>query len=191
MITIIKPQYLEILRLFYPDNKPLHLREISRRINLKESATSRHLNKLNILESQKEANLKKFKIKQQFIEDIFPIFDKEKLNNLPLLRKNTIQEYIKRTKHKPLLLIIFGSTAKGTQNKDSDLDILEINDKNNKEAKEQAEALTGIKLQIFRLTQEQFYKELKQKQDHTIQSAIKTGFPVFNREYFYQIKISF
>lgn len=188
MITIIKPQYLKILRLFYPDNKPLHLREISRRIGLKESATSRHLNNLSILDSYQEANLRKFKIKEPSIKDIFPIFDKEKLNNLPILRKNAIYEYIKKSKHKPLLLIIFGSTAKDTYKKESDIDIFEINNKNNKEVKEQVEAITGIKLQIFRLTQEQFYKELKQKQDHTIQSAIKTGFPVFNREFFYQIK---
>jgi hypothetical protein len=185
MITIIKPQYLEILSLFYPDNQFLHLREISRRINLKESATSRHLNNLKILEIKKEANLKKFRIKQQFIKDIFPIFDKEKLNSLPLLRRNAITIYLNKSEHKPLLLIVFGSTAKNNFKPNSDIDIFEINDKDNSKAKEEAEALTGIKLQIFRKSQDKFFKE---KKDYTIQAALKTGFPVFNREYFYQIK---
>ena len=42
------------------------------------------------------------------------------------------------------------------------------------------EAQTGIKLQIFRIRETQFYKELKLKNDRVVQAALETGFPVFN-----------
>jgi len=191
--TIISKQYWSIFSLFYTNhNSPLHLREISRKIDLKESATSRHLNSLeytHILKSQKEANLKKYHLTKQVIPKIFPLFDEEKLENLPLIRKNAIKEYLKALQHKPLLLIVFGSTAKGTFTEESDIDLLHVSMKqtNIQEAKKHAEMLTGIKLQIFQMTEQDFYKELKLKQDNVIQAALTTGFPVFNAPYFYEL----
>lgn len=191
--TIIHKQYWSILLLFYTNhNSPLHLRNISRKINLKESATSRHLHaleKTNILKSQKEANLKKYSIKKQAIPEIFPLFDNEKLEGLPLIRKNAIKEYIRALSNKPLLLIVFGSTAKGTFTEESDIDLLQIsaNKIDPTEAKKHTEVLTGIKLQIFPILEREFYKELKLKQEPVIQAALTTGFPVFNNRYFYEL----
>jgi predicted nucleotidyltransferase len=191
--TLIHKQYWSILLLFYINhNSPLHLRDISRKINLKESATSRHLNALEeaqILKSHNEANLKKYSIKKQVIPKIFPLFDEERLEKLPLMRKNAIKEYLRALSNKPLLLIVFGSTAKYTFTEESDIDILHISMKqmNIEEAKKNAEILTGIKLQIFQMTEQDFYKELKLKQDNVIQAALTTGFPAFNNTYFYEL----
>ncbi len=191
--TIIHGQYWDILQLFYRNhNFPLHLRDISRKINLKESATSRHLQALekkNILKSYKEANLKKYCIKKQVIPEIFTLFDNDKLGALPLLRKNAIKEYLKALISKPLLMIVFGSTAKGNYKDDSDIDIIEIftTKTNTKDAKKHAEALTGMSIQTFQITEADFYKELKMKEDMVIQSGINTGFSVFNNKYFYEL----
>ncbi len=191
--TIIQKQYWNILQLFYTNhNSPLHLRDISRKINLRESATSRHLQaleKTNILKSYQEANLKKYSLKKQVIPEIFSSFDVEKLEALPLLRKNALKEYLKALKNKPVLMIVFGSTAKGNYKEDSDLDIIEIftTKTNTKDAKKHAEALTGISIQSFQITEANFYKELKMKEDKVIQSGINTGFPVFNNQYFYEL----
>lgn len=191
--TIIHKQYWSILQLFYTNhNFPLHLRDISRKINLRESATSRHLQaleKTNILKSQKEANLRKYSIKKQVISEIFTLFDIEKLEALPLLRKNAIKEYLKALKNKPILMIVFGSTAKGNYKDDSDIDVIEIftSKTNTKDAKKHAESLTGMNLQTFQITEANFYKELKMKEDMVIQSGINTGFPVFNNKYFYEL----
>lgn len=188
--TIFHKQYYKIIELFYNNhNNALHLREISRRINLKESATSLHLNSLEdskILESRKEANLKKYNLRKQIIPYIFPLYDTEKLEKLPLLRKNAIKEYLKKMK-KPLLLIVFGSTAKNTFNQNSDIDILEVSNYDSEQAKQHAESITGQKLQIFRISPAKLFKELKIREDHVIQAAITTGFPVFNKEYFYDV----
>ena len=191
--TIIRPQYWKIIKLFYDNhNAFLHLRDISRKIDIKESSTSLHLNSLesaNILKSKKEANLKKYALKKHAIPQIFPLFDADKLESLPILRKNAIKEYIKKLSPKPLLLIVFGSTAKGTFTNKSDIDILQITNTKTKidDAKNHAEAITGQKLQIFQMNELEFYKELKMKQDSVIQAAINTGFAVFNKEYFYEL----
>lgn len=191
--TIIHKQYWNILQLFYVNhNSPLHLRDISRKIHLKESATSRHLQaleKTNVLKSQREANLKKYSLKKPVIPKIFPFFDEEKLEALPLLRKNAIKEYLKALKNKPVLMIIFGSTAKGNYREDSDIDIIEVFPikTNTKQAKAHAEALTGISIQLFQIIEADFYKELKIKEDKVVQSGVNTGFPVFNTKYFYEL----
>lgn len=191
--TIVHKQYWKIIKLFYDNhNNLLHLREISRKIGIKESSTSLHLNSLenaNILKSEREANLKKYFLKKQVIPQLFSLFDTEKLENLPLLRKNAVKEYLKSLPNKPLLLIVFGSTAKGTFTEKSDIDILQISNskKNIKEAKNNAEAITGQELQIFHISETKLYKELKMKQDQVLQVAITTGFAVFNKEYFYEL----
>ncbi|MBI2665778.1 nucleotidyltransferase domain-containing protein [Candidatus Woesearchaeota archaeon] len=191
--TIISKQYWNIFQLFYANhNNPLHLRDISRKIKLKESATSRHLHALennNILKSQKDANLRKYCLKKQAIPEIFSLFDDEKLGHLPLLRKNAIKEYLAALKNKPILMVIFGSTAKGNYTDNSDVDILEIfsNKTETTKAKSHAGSLTGLKIQSFQITEADFYKELKMKEDMVIQSALNTGFPVFNNKFFYEL----
>ena len=192
--TIIQKQYWRILQLFYTNhNSLLHLRDISRKINLRESATSRHLQaleKTNILKSHKEANLKRYNIKKQALPEIFSLFDVEKQEALPLLRKNAINFYISHLKEKPIFIILFGSTAKGTFTDNSDIDIITIfNQKTNtKEAIKYAEAQTGIKISEFQLTYQQFIPELKLKQDNVIQAGIETGYPIFNQKYFHEVK---
>lgn len=193
MEQLINKNYLSILELFYNNrNTPLHLREIARKIKLNQSSASRHLNhleKTSILESTHEGNLKKFKINIKKIPDIFTIFDNLKLEKLPLLRKNAIKNYINLIGKKPILLIIFGSTAKGTYKETSDIDLLEITSqkKEIKDITKRIEAQTGMRLQIFQLTEQKFEKELKEKNDKVIQAAIKTGFPIFNQKYFWEM----
>ncbi len=192
MQTIIKPAVWKILKLFYNNhNFPLHLREIARRTNMNESSLSRHLNNLvkqGVLKYSKEANLKKFLVVKNQMPLLFPLFDDERLEALPLLRKNAIKIFLNQLSKKPVLVIVFGSTAKGTFRKDSDIDILKISPSkdDDKKAKEYVDAQTGLRLQILSLTEEQFKRELKMKEDYVVQSALKTGFPAFNAKYYYE-----
>lgn len=193
MKTIIKPAMYKILKLFYENrNDLLHLREIARRTKINESSITRHLNLLvknKILRTIKEANLKKFCINNQYLSNIFPIFDEEKLENLPLLRKNTIKGYIKALEKKPIIIVVFGSTSKGTFRKDSDIDIFEVIGIkcDNKYAKKYVESQTSLKIQTFQILEKNFKEELKLKKDKVIQSAINSGFPVFNQKYYYEV----
>jgi predicted nucleotidyltransferase len=194
MKTIFKESIYSILRLFYENkNDALHLRDIARKAKLNESTVTTRLNQLeeaNILSSKKDGNLKKFIVKNQALKIMFPLFDHEKLERLHLLRKNAVREYLDALVSKPLLAVVFGSTAKGSYKEDSDLDILAVFQKktDTKKAKKHAQSLTGIRIQEFKLLEDEFYKELKYKQDHVVQSALNTGFPVFNYSYFYEVK---
>jgi len=193
MKTISKKPIYNIIELFYENrNFPLHLREIARKVKLNESSVSRYLNylfKQGVLKTRKEGNLKKFYLARENIPKLFPIYDEDKLESLPLLRKKAIREYLAELSKKPVFAIIFGSTAKNTFKKDSDVDILEIyySKTNNKKFSKRAESLTGMRINSFQLTENQFKKELKFKKDKTIQSAINTGFPVFNNKYYWEL----
>lgn len=191
MQTIIKSGILKILRIFYSNgDKPVHLREIARSSPMNESTASMHLNSLvknGILKVVAEGNLKKFYISKNYVSVIFPLFDYERLENLPLLRKNAIKLYLKSLKAKPLLAVVFGSTAKGNFKNNSDMDILEVNNNKDNKAKIIAEAQTGIHIQVFRISEKQFMEELLLKKDNVVRSALNTGFPVFNQKYYYEV----
>ena len=193
MKTIIKPGIWKILKIFYSNrNKPVHLREIARLSGMNESTASVHLKNLvkdGILKFITEGNLKKFYVNKSSISEIFPLFDQERLEKLPLLRKNAIKIYIKSLENKPVLLIVFGSTAKGSFKEDSDLDLFEvfISIKKDIKAEKIVEAQTGVHLQVFRLNEKNFFNELITKKDKVLQSALNSGFPVFNQKYFYEV----
>jgi predicted nucleotidyltransferase len=191
MRTLVKEPIWNILEVFYKNrNKPIHLRELSRMINLKESSISRHLNYLlkeEILIYETEANLKKFKIKNIF--NVFTLFDMQKFNDLPYLRKLSVNFYIKHLKEKPLLIILFGSTAKETFNDASDIDIITIFNKktNTQDVIKYVENQTGLKISEFQLDYDDFIKELKMKKDNVIQAGIETGYPIYNNLFYYEV----
>lgn len=193
MRTLFKPAVWNILGLFYKGrNQPLHLREIARNAGIRESAVSRHLNALEkekSLVSKPEANLKKFNIKRSMIPEIFPLFDNERIKSLPLLRKNALKAYINSLEAKPVFIVLFGSTAKGGLRPDSDMDILEVfNAKTSTSAAAKyAEAQTSIRIQAVQMALKTFIEELKLKNDPVVQSAVETGFPVFNQKYYYEV----
>ncbi len=192
MQTIIKPGIWKILKIFYSNrNKPVHLREIARLSSMNESTVSSHLKTLvkdGIMKHSSEGNLKKFYVNKNHLSEVFPLFDQDRMETLPLLRKNAIKMYIKNLKNTPVLLILFGSTAKGGFKEDSDLDLVEVsNIKRDSHAEKLVEAQTGVHLQLFRLSEKAFLNELITKKDNVLQSALNSGFPVFNQKYFYEV----
>lgn len=193
MQTIIKPGIWKILRIFYSNkNKLVHLREIARLSGMNESTASLHLKNLvknGIMKHLFEGNLKKFYVNKSHLPEIFPLFDQERLEKLPILRKNAIKLYIKSLENKPVFLIVFGSTAKGSFKGDSDLDLygVFINIKGDVKAEKLVEAQTGVHLQVFKLNEKDFINELLTKKNKVLQSALNSGFPVFNQKYFYEV----
>ena len=87
---------------------------------------------------------------------------------------------------------MFGSTAKETFRKDSDIDLLlTVNKKIDIEkAKDYVDAQIGIKINCFQITYHEFKKEIKLKEDKVIQSALNTGYPIFNQMLFYEVYLN-
>ena len=197
MITMINNRNSKILKLFYEDKKAnLHLREIARRTKLYANSAMRFLNQLEdegLLISKKDGNLKKYKIKKsEKLNNIFSFFDIERLNKLSLARRRAINYFLDKLIEKPLIALLFGSTAKETFRKNSDIDLLLIVNKkiNVDKAKDYVDAQVGIKINCFQITYDEFLKEIKLKEDKVIQSALNTGYPIYNQMLFYEVYIN-
>ncbi len=193
METILKEGYWKIMKLFYEDKRAkIHLRSIARKTGLNENSATRFLEGLrknNLLKYEKEGNLKKYSIeKNSRTYLIFSMFDTEKFNRLPSLRKNSITYFFEKLEEKPIILILFGSTSKETYEKESDIDLLLIvNGKiKTEKAENYAEAQTGIRISCFQIAYSDFIREIKIKEDKVIASAVNSGYPLTNHLKYYE-----
>ena len=185
----------KILECLYVNRfKELYFSEILRETKLTPNTTLKHLKNLQenklIISIKKIGNtFYKLNSKNPQIYSILSYFDYKILNKLPSERKRAILELLDKIKVNPLIAVIFGSTAKGTFEKNSDIDTLLIfNKKENKNLKlrEDIEAITGIKIQTFIIDFEYFKEQLAKGEDRVIIHAIKTGFPIVGSNTFYQ-----
>lgn len=193
METIFKEGYEKIMGIFYNGKSAkIHLREIARKTKLNENSVSRFLNQLEkekILKSEREGNLKKYSIeKNQLVFSLFSFFDVVRFENMPCIRKKAINYFMNDLEIKPIVIILFGSTAKENFSKNSDIDLLFIVNKKIKtsKAEDYSESQTGIKINILQIIYSDFVRELKIKEDKVVQSAVETGYPIFNSLAYYQ-----
>lgn len=190
---IVNEGMARILRHFY-ENKDgsVHLRDLARKTGLNENSAYRFLNQLEaagILSSEKDGNMKKYRMKKtKKTYSLFACLDTEKLQRLQTIRKQAIDIFMDVLEEKPIIMLLFGSTAKNSYIKKSDIDILLISNKktDTKNAKDYVEAQTTMKINDFQITFDQFQKEIRLKEDQVIQSAIETGYPLTNHIYYYR-----
>ena len=159
METIFKAGCWKIIELFYHNKlAKIHLREIARRTKLNENSATRFLKlleKIGLLKSELDGNLKKYSIvSSKRLFAIFALFDVEKFNRLPSLRKDAVVFFLKAMPEKPIIAVLFGSTAKENYTKESDIDILLVVNKkiNTEKAEDYADSQTGIKISCFQTT---------------------------------------
>jgi predicted nucleotidyltransferase len=185
----------KILECFYRNrNKELYFSEILRETKLTQNTTLKHLKNIQennlIIATKKIGNtFYKINLKNMQIYSIFSYFDYKRFNELPSERKRAILEFLDKIKAKPLISLIFGSTAKGTFNKESDIDVLLIFNKKEAEdtkLKKDIEATTGVKIQTFIIDFDYFKENILKEEDKVITHAIKTGFIVSGHDKFYK-----
>src|SRR3989344_5573122 len=183
----------KILECFYR-NRKIYFNEITRETKLTPNTTLQHLKLLlknNLITSNKRTNNTFFKpnSKNPQIYSIFSYFDYKKLNSLPPARKRAITEFIDKLEVLPLISLIFGSTAKSTFEKKSDIDILLIYNKKETESKllkQEIEATTGVNIQTFIIDYRYFKEQILRQEDNLITHAIKTGFVTSGHYLFYK-----
>jgi predicted nucleotidyltransferase len=191
METLLKPGFHKILKMFYDNgNSPIHLRGISRKTGMNENSASRFLNSLvgsKILISEKSEGARRFFVSERLKAPVFSLFDFEKFENLKYSIKKAIEDYISMRSSKPLCLILYGSASRGHQKKDSDIDLLEISDSSEKiyPIIKNIESQRGVRIQVTRISQDKLSFTLEK--DNVFKSAVKTGFPVFGRDFFYGV----
>lgn len=137
----------------------------------------------------KDGNLKKYElIKNDTVYSILTYFDIARFSKLPSIRKNAINCFLQDLKEKPVIVVLFGSTAKNTYSEKSDIDLLLIVNRNisTKEAEEYADSQTAIRINCMQITLNDFEEEKKLKNDKVVQSAINTGYPITNHIEYYR-----
>lgn len=185
----------KILECFYRNRqKELYFSEILRETKLTQNTTLKHLKALqgnNLIISTKKIGNTFYKINPKNYElfSLFSYFDYKRFNSLPLIRKRAIADFLDKLQVKPLVALIFGSTAKGTFGKESDIDLLLIYNKKETEdekLKKDIEAVTGTKIQTFIIDFDYFKEQILKQEDNVIINAIKTGFVILGHYLFYQ-----
>ena len=185
----------KILECFYRNrSREIYFSEILRDTKLTSNTTLKHLKNLvenNLITSIKKIGNTFYRInkKNPEIYAIFSFFDYKRFNELPSERKRAIIEFLDKLKMKPLIVLIFGSTAKGTFGKESDIDILLIyNKKESKNYKlnKDIEAVTGIRIQTFIIDFNYFKEQVLKQEDKVIAHAVKTGFIISGHDKFYR-----
>ncbi len=174
-------------------SKTLYFSEILRETNLTQNTTLKHLDKLqklNLITTTKTQahTFYKVNINNFQIYSIFSYFDYQRYNQLPTSRKRAIKQFLDYLITKPLIAIIFGSTAKNTFTKESDIDILLIFNKKEETDKKiltDLEATTGFHIQAFTIDYHYFQEQILKEEDKVITHAIKTGFVMSGHDHFY------
>ena len=185
----------KILECFYRNRKKeLYFSEILRETGLTPNTTLKHLRniqELGLISSTKKIGNTFYRItpKNPLVYAIFSYFDYKRLNELPPERKRAVNDFLNGIRVKPLIAIIFGSTAKGNFGRQSDIDMLLIFNKKeriDKKLKEEVKAVTGVRIQTFIIDLDYFKEQILKEEDKVITHAIKTGFPVTGNDRFYK-----
>lgn len=185
----------KILACFYRNrSKELYFSEILRETKLTPNTTLKHLKNLQnskLVASHKKIGNTFYRINAQNpqLYSLFSYFDYGRFNALPSERKRAINAFLDKLTTRPLLALLFGSTAKGTFSKVSDIDILLVyNKKESKDTKlrEDIEAVTGVMIQTFIIDFDSFKEQLLTEDDAVITHAIKTGFVLAGFDVFYR-----
>ena len=185
----------KILECFYKNKKEIYFSEVLRETKLTPNTTLKHLNNLkSLIISKKTKGNTFYRInnKNPLIFPIFSYFDLKRFNELDDTRKRAILEFISNLKVKPLIALIFGSTAKKSYTKESREASSSAQKNDNKKEEEDKklkrdiESLTGMNIQTFIIDYDYFKEQLLKKEDNVIIHAVKTGFVIIGSYYFYK-----
>ncbi len=187
--VFINERILEIIELYLDDyGKKIHGREISRRLKANQRTTLQHINrlvKINVLNTNIVGKAKQYTINKEnpiakeYLKQA-EIFKKMKL----LARKFIIHKLLKEIKPENTPMILFGSYAKETERKDSDIDLLLIKDKHEKKIMKKIkefEKRQNKKIQVQRMTEKYFTDGMEK--DHLIIEIIKNHTILSNTDF--------
>ena len=116
----------------------IHKRELSKQLKLGMPSIDYSLRKIErLFIKQKSGNQIKYFLdySKESLSPMLCAVEFSRLEKLPIKIKLSIREFVKELKEKPVLVIIFGSYAKGNYRKDSDIDILLVFQKVENEGK--------------------------------------------------------
>ncbi len=165
---------IKLLECFFKEpNKWYHLREYAR-INKSSASTSlKYLNELcknKFLKKKREHNLVLYKAD----EDSEKFRDVKIFYNIQKIRDSGILDFLEE-EFKPKCIILFGSTSRGLDNKDSDTDLFLLSPLKKEIKLDKFEKLIGKKIQLFVMDKKEF-KARKELANNILNGIILRGY---------------
>ena len=145
-----------------------------------------NLKKAGIVSEEKTKSNTFYKIKNKKLLALkFSEIAVQKFNSLNINIKVPLRNFLKNIPEGICTIILFGSSSRREEIKESDIDLLIIS---NKKAdltknKKEAEVTSKHPLSLFNATITQF----KENKDDIIIQARKTGFPIYGEQNFYEV----
>ncbi|HLC77412.1 MAG TPA: nucleotidyltransferase domain-containing protein [archaeon] len=163
---------IEVLSEIYT-NEGVHIRELSRRLKLSMPAVKNQIDKLlkeGLITKKREGRNLKLYInrKNRNLTPYLYQIEATRLKRLPKSVGDSIFDLISSLENKPLMAIVFGSYAKGTFTKTSDLDIMLVFNKPTEEIEKKAKLVGSrhsINLEPVYLSWDSFSKKFFDEKD--------------------------
>jgi len=187
---------LKIIKELEKNHRGVHLRELSRLVKTGLPNVKRFvdiLEKEKVIKKQKEANLLKIILKESpktiaYLKQI----NTENFLSLPIIIRNSVSDFISELEIKPLVVLIFGSYAKGNYTKESDVDILLVfqkveDEKDIENTAKRVSMRTDTKLSPVYVNYKNFEKNFLNK-EHDFSNEIRQGvILLFGVEFYYNL----
>ena len=147
-------EMIDILLVIYV-NEGIHIRELSRKLKLSIPAVKNHVDKLLkeglITKKYEGRNLKLYiNRKNRNLTSYLYQIESIRLKSLPKVIGDAVFDIISLLENKPIIVIIFGSYAKGTFTKTSDLDVIFVFNKLNDELEKKAKLLKLVMIETIK-----------------------------------------
>ena len=184
----MKPEDKVYLAYFESKKSTLYFNEIKELSKLSDSSLANTLKKLtknSILAQEKTKSNTFYNVKDTKILALkFSEIAIQKSNNLNTGVKIPLKNFLKNIPQEIYTIILFGSSSRKEETKESDIDVLIISNKkiDLTKNKKEAEISSKYPLSIFQATIEQFIKN----NDDILIQARKTGFPIYKEQNFYE-----
>ena len=170
----------------------LYFNQIKEQTGLSNSSLQNVLNKLvknKSLELNKTKSNTFYQIKNKKIFSLkFSEIAANKFEALNFEIKSPLRNFLKEIPNHIFSIILFGSSSKKEEQKESDIDLLVVEDKKTdlESLRKEINNLSNHPLSIFKCSKGQFHKN----NDPIIIQAKKTGFPIYKEQNFYEVLLN-
>ncbi len=155
----------DVLRLFFEEPSTLfYVREVARLLSINATTASKYLKVLSeedFLVCKEELGHLLFRART----DSYKYKDAKIFYNMSKIRKSGLIEYLEKELHYPETVILFGSCAKGENDKNSDIDIFIISREKKDPNMHRFEKILNAKIQLFIKTKDDFKKLQKENKN--------------------------
>jgi predicted nucleotidyltransferase len=184
---MIHSSYFEVLNQFLGDyNREIYGRELVGKVSLSQKSIALALDNLEkegILTSRKRGNMKFFHLNSKYVGIKDTVTMAEIARKTHFFEKHLVIANLFRNDER--IVGLFGSYAKGTQKKDSDVDLFIIGEKTGENYVKKAKIYDlNVSIKYFALEE---FKELLKNKNPLVKEVIENHIVLFNAEHFIEL----